>query len=840
MMSLLKRWFKRWPPRATKPGETPEKHPVEHYTAVFIDKEKAYFEEVQEERYAAHYVDQALELHLRRCNLFAWSSAAGLSAGDFFMEASFSTNAGLANETTPQHQQVNNWAAGFIFHMAANDSFMYVLVGSGGSIHLERVFNGEPTTITAWTECPWVDTSQPINLKLIARGNHYLALVNDQLALEADDESLEFGSWAFAAQNYSYFNNITCRLLEFQLEANPMRIEQAYIQYAKKQDFAAGQRRRLAASAMALRQWPVVWQQLTKLQDRESLTAEDHFLLAEAYIQAELYTDSEQQLKICLALDPEHKAAREEVYNLLYLQSRYAELHTSLGNSPELATNPRQQNLLGHALDNLGKYTAAAEAYAEAARLDPAMPIYSQNAARALEKISSYAEAAAHWLSAARSFLSQEAAEDARECIDRLRLLGFDKAELAAMDSRLAWLRGDYDTVETLLAPLVKKNKADANSCYLYGLLLSSRQQRAEAGKVFKKAVDLDDHNPAFLFKYAESLYLDGKDYQPAIDMALQHCPSDGWIRNLAGTIALHKNELSEASAHFRQARAVLPTEADPAINLATSLAMQHQADAGLAELADFPTDAAVANARGNILSGVGRLDAAADEYRRACDLASQRDPLDPISLSDYYTNLGACFIELEQWANAGEALRKALERHTSNDSLMLMGDVWQQTGEYVRAETAWQSALELNPQSAPLLSRLAASYCQRGQYAAATALLSRLEALEPATAAKLARQITAATSQNLYCSECRLEWTLPRDVPKVARLQVRGELPDHSPAGSCPSCGKVLCVACGKQHLMDKRFTCPDCATHLNLNDDRLRYLVVHTIKEAAKKAGT
>ncbi|HPG87305.1 MAG TPA: hypothetical protein PLQ29_11465, partial [Spirochaetales bacterium] len=85
---------------------------------------------------------------------------------------------------------------------------------------------------------------------------------------------------------------------------------------------------------------------------------------------------------------------------------------------------------------------------------------------------------------------------------------------------------------------------------------------------------------------------------------------------------------------------------------------------------------------------------------------------------------------------------------------------------------------------------------------------------------------------ETLSCASCEREWVVPRPVPAAPRPKLRGEPPDDSPAGSCPSCGKVFCVACRKDGLVDGRFTCPDCGERLNLNDDRVRWIVLERLK--------
>jgi transcription initiation factor IIE alpha subunit len=42
--------------------------------------------------------------------------------------------------------------------------------------------------------------------------------------------------------------------------------------------------------------------------------------------------------------------------------------------------------------------------------------------------------------------------------------------------------------------------------------------------------------------------------------------------------------------------------------------------------------------------------------------------------------------------------------------------------------------------------------------------------------------------------------------------------------------------VACRRDALSDGRFTCPDCGVNLNLNDDRVRWVVIERVKAEGK----
>jgi len=75
----------------------------------------------------------------------------------------------------------------------------------------------------------------------------------------------------------------------------------------------------------------------------------------------------------------------------------------------------------------------------------------------------------------------------------------------------------------------------------------------------------------------------------------------------------------------------------------------------------------------------------------------------------------------------------------------------------------------------------------------------------------------------------------VPRDLPRQSSANVRAMPPDESPAGECPCCGRIFCIACRKAGLVDSRFTCPDCGEALKLTDNRLRYLVRESIRRVA-----
>ena len=88
-------------------------------------------------------------------------------------------------------------------------------------------------------------------------------------------------------------------------------------------------------------------------------------------------------------------------------------------------------------------------------------------------------------------------------------------------------------------------------------------------------------------------------------------------------------------------------------------------------------------------------------------------------------------------------------------------------------------------------------------------------------------------------CSGCGREWWVPREVPRQGRLVVRGEPPGQAPAGVCPVCGRIYCVGCASEHVVDSRLTCAVCGEPLKLSDQRLVYLFRCIMDERAEVSG-
>lgn len=800
--------------RAARPE--PGSSPQERWLADFSSIEASRFEPIDEERYSATTESGALVLTLRKDNLFAWTDAGTYRYSDVSITARLDLGESGARRS-----------AGLLIRKADDNSFVYMLVSSDAEIRLDVVFNGEPRTIVPWIACPWAAGSTEFVLDVVARGTRFTAMLNGKLALEAEDDALDSGGIAFATQSYA--QPAQCRLVSLRVESRPMEVEVDYLRFSRVIAADADQRRRLAEGLSVLGAYVPAIVQLRKVQARGEALARDRFMIAECLVRLEMLDDAAAEIDACLSLDPGMEEAIEERFNLLYLRGRYAELKEALEAVPQrVAGSPRLANLLGHAYYNEGSWRKAADAYGGAWAGDPAMPIYAHNTALALQKCDDMQAASGAWLAAAKGFYAQQAWDDADDCSRRLRELGFDKATLDAIDALIAYGRGDTEESWSILSRLARKGFPEGAAAYVYGILLTDRNKRPESIKAFRRAVELEPAMPIYRYRLAEALWLSGQPCEAELNAALDAAPEDGWTRNLAGQVSLQRGDAAGAAESFRRAVAALPDECEPAVNLSEAHLRLGDPVAAREVLGAWPSRAAAAaNQLGTILANGGDIAAAARAYRQACAL--DRDQ--PVTV-DYRTNLAAALIELEDYAEAEETLRTVLEARDDARALMLMGDICSAYGDAARTELAYRSALQLEPDNALVLDRLAHHYLSRHRYPAAQELAEQLLTLDRDASDSIRAAIRGATIETIACASCGRAWDVPKPTPVAPRSRLRGEPPDDSPAGSCPSCGKTYCVACRKDDLRDGRFTCPDCGLPLNLNDDRVRWTVLDRIR--------
>jgi tetratricopeptide (TPR) repeat protein len=769
-----------------------------------------------DERYGVELGESALQLCLKRPRLFAWTELRRYRYADASIEAEL--------------ELVSPGAAGLILRMADDSSFVYLLASSSGALRMDAVFNGEPRPIVPWLPCPWLEGAPSIVLTAVMRGGRYIVLANGRWAFEADDDTVESGFLAFAAQAYET-ENARFSLKSLKVESRPLEVEVDFVRYGRVLARDDDQRRRLAQTLFSAGDYLPALIHARKLGELPRPAAGDIFLEAECLLRLDMRAEAAAALDRCLALEPDMDQAREERYNLLYLNGDYQSLREELlADAGRLHQSPRLLNLLGHAHYAMGAWLPAADAYGKAAAGDPAMPIYALNAAKSLDKAGLSVDAAGAWLQAALGFFEQSSWDDAQACSARLRELKYDLKALDSLDARLAYARGDMQEAEALFARLAKKKALDAPCAYLYGLLKNSRGERSEALPLFRKAFELEGDEALYAYRLAETLFITGDkgpEFAEALSAALRLAPQDGWTLNLAGQAELAALRPAEAEAYFAAAAAALPGSPEPAANRSEALRRQGRYEDALAALAPYSeADGAAANQKGNVLAAMGRLEDAEAAYREAVALAGRKGESPSSPLADYLCNLGGAALGLGRLADAEAALRRSLEIKEDSRALLLMGDVAQELGDLVRAELAYRAALrEADDKGEPQL-RLARHYLGRQRYADAKRCAESLAERSPDLARPILDAVRGATTEELSCSRCSRLWTCPKPLPPVPRATLRGEPCGESPAGSCPACGAAYCVSCASESLQDGRFACLSCGAKLNLNDDRLRWI--------------
>jgi tetratricopeptide (TPR) repeat protein len=868
LLEFIKRLF-RPRPAAPEPGSLVE----ELWLGSMTDRKAGRFLEIDAEGYSAHYARSddeegrrppRLELRLERPNLFAWTEAPLYRYSDFALEGELSM---------PEKEPYS--ACGFLFRYQDEGNFYALLVSNRGYFRLDLVLGGKPRALVGWTEIPESPpaASAPqadlgFSLRVIARGEHFTITIDDRWVAEAVDDSFDSGYVAFAAQRYGPAEGAEAgpparfELGSCLIESRPVELESWYYRYNYYIVPEAAARRRLAETFFAMGESLAAAVQLRRLERLRALDADELFLKAEAALLLGLQDEAEAALDACLSLDPGRTEAAEEKANLLYLRGRYLELREALGGLlPTRRDNTRLLCLSGHARFNLGDFAGAAEDYKAAADIDQEQALFRMNEARAWDQAGKKDAAAEAYLKAARLFAGQEADEDLELALGRLSALRPRSLEVKAIKAKALYRRGKKEEAAKLLADLVAKGAADSGSHYTLGLILAERGEGEKALERFEAALALEPEYPLYAFRYAERLFLleqsgkrsrDGQGAREAVARAVARAlelappegPQRGWTFNLAGQEALSRDDLEAARLHLEAAKAALPGAPEIAINVADLESRCGRTEEALAALAPFPDDAACRNQAGNAYARAADLlkrregDANAEAAEKADELleAAVREYLKATSLdpgsAEYQANLAAADIELERYADAEERLRKALDSGGGARALLLTGNLARIYGDLPRAEAAYRLGLEAAPEDPALLAALGRTYLALRNVPKAESVARSLDKISAQRALRLRAEIEEATTEGLSCSSCGRNWRVPRDLPAQSAATIRAMPPDDSPAGACPRCGKIFCIACRKGELSDKRFTCPDCGEALKLSDNRLRYLVRESVR--------
>ena len=729
---------------------------------------------------------------------------------DFVLEAS------IAADRSNGHS-----SAGFLFRRADDLNYYFMLVSPAGHFRFDVVFNGNPRTLIAWTDCP--SYSDVIRLRIIARGQYFGFFLDEEWVAELEDDTIDAGNIAFAAQNYDENDRAHYDLINLKVHSIPYEVEAQYYRWRRYVPVDPARRLVLARSLASHGSFHAACIQFNLAAKEMELGVQDLLTSAECYLHTGLIEEAAKSVDKAVAAEKHNKTAIAAKADLLYRQNRILELRDFLSANPEvLEDNAIMWNLYGNAWYALGNCEEAVQAYKQACEIDGEVSVYRINAARALEKLQDTKNALDYYLAAARILFREENYAELSGVLPRIEKLDTGNREVIAIRGKLAFGEGRFDEAGTDLEKAIRSGSNDSSVHYLYGILLVQTGEREEAAIHFSQATALEPDYYLYWFRRAENEHMLRHDAEGSIRRALELSPEDKWVLNLAGLIALEHGRDAEALKLLEKAYAQIADseDADILINYSEALCRNGEEQKAISLLAPMKENAAVVNQLGNILSHQGDFENAVNAYERAIRLSPEE--------RDFHLNCAAACIEADRVLRAEEILAHLLDGSEDEIAYNLIGNAAQIKGELKRAEAAYTHALKSAPGYEEAAVNLADLQCRTGKYEeAAETIDAYLSSNCTPRVKSLQEKVKEETEAVLVCAVCGKKWTTKTKVEVQPKLTIRGELPDDAPAGMCAACGKVYCVGCAKAELRDGRFHCPSCKEPLKLLTDHLKLIV-------------
>jgi tetratricopeptide (TPR) repeat protein len=781
------------------------------------------FSEEDGEKYRVRISRGDLALELQDFNLFAWTLNPVYRYRNFVLDVDISFD--------PEN---GHCAAGAIFRYVSEENYYYALISEDGHFRFDVVFNANPITLIPWMKIEQPETevkaqtAQPssFRFRIIAHETTFAFFVDGEWIAELDDEMIDTGYIAFAGQNYDERERARFHLHELILESRPMEVEVLFQRWVNYLEPDVERRKALARRLYEMEQYTAALIQLKKAFRSREPAAGERFFLVETLIQLRMYEQALAQVEKCLEADADFHEGKIEKANLLYLLNRFIDtkawLEEILPGFPEHAP---LRNLLGNTEFSLGNWESAAARYEEVLEIEPEMPIFLLNAARAHDYAGNKERAVELYRSAAIEFFRQEAYEELMPIRSRMGELAPEDPLMKSIEGKLRFQDGNLPEAERIFFELIDEDHAESDVFFLEGVVRMQAGKPEEAAEYFRTAAEQEPEFHLYRLKLAESLHLAGLPAEEELNRALELAPEDGWICNLAGLMALERGDYSDAVLYLRKAYEVLPEEREVQLNY--SNALYHSEGIERAEEVITDTDDPYAlNHRGNMYADNGRLEEAVELYRKALE----HMPEEPVFLE----NISSALMSEDHYAEAEEQLVRLLDTGAgvSTRAYEMIAEVAKEKGEFERAATTLEEALKIEPENSKIRLSLARLLVRRNRWEDARGHLESLrtngDAERAAEAEELMRKVREATETRYECSSCGREWWVHNDIEPPERVRLYGEPPRESPAGKCDSCGRIYCIECALQHMEGNRFTCPHCGIRLKLSDGGLKYLAV------------
>jgi hypothetical protein len=361
----------------------------EKWAADFSKPEKSCFDIKPEFSYNAYLEKGSLFLGLKKKNCMAWIETANRVYVDQVIEARFRFDS---------HD--GYCATGIMFRMTGQGSYYLALVSSKGYFRLDAVNNHIPRPLIGWTEAPGLNENH-VKLGIIARGDHFIFVLNGKWLAEAFDASIPGGHLGFALASYEDTPDCQSWLHFLSVDARPSAVSAEYQKWRNALEIYAECRLRLAESFAALDRYDAAYNQILKAwKQREDAarsvmatytdarTAAELLFAARMALQLGQYTAAEEYINARLAMDVTNADALTigaEMAKILSAQNKNEELAAFLPDyikrakaEKKHADIPPLYALPGHAFWNLQDYKAAAAAWGKAAGLDTHNALYKE------------------------------------------------------------------------------------------------------------------------------------------------------------------------------------------------------------------------------------------------------------------------------------------------------------------------------------------------------------------------------------------------------------------------------------------------------------------------------
>ncbi len=783
-------------------------------------------------KYRTRLRSKSYILELKKKNLFAWTTCRRYRYADVCVEADVAVD------------RDNGYSAvGLILRHLDDENYYYFLVSNRGFFRFDLVLNGNPMRLIEWTPLPSflnIDWVQSIPLRIIARGSAFSFYLDDEWIGEVTDDSIGEGRIGFAAQNYEEEVEARFYLKELSLDSIPVEVERAYFRWTGYVPISPEARVNLARTFFGQRQFEPVVVQMRRVFESRKGTAEEYMLLAEALVNLESYEPALRGVEQALDEDGDFVEALQEKANLLYLLNRFEHarehLEGIISRLGDLNDNAAVQNLLGNVTTALGDWETARHAYERAVELQPRMPLFKLNLARTLDTMGLLQDARDLYLQAADQLFHEDAYGEVWPIIYRVKSIDPDNRQNITLSGKLFFYEGKKQEAEDIFRLLLEDGFEEDSSVYfLLGLILAERDERESAAEYFEKACDLEPGVSLYKLRLAENLFLMGRDCRSAVEEALRTEPDGPWVNNLYGQVLMAEGNTEEALSYFEKATRRLPDEIDPSLNYSDCLAKAGRIEEALKVnglmLNSYAKDAKLYNQEGNLFVLKGDFPHALVSYEKALKL----DEDNP----DYLKNCASTCIELDMILRSEELLSHLLDLSPTPETYNLLGHLALIKRENARAEACLNEGLELEPENLDLRLNLAALYIETRRVEEAREIIKKVlaENAELAKAERLLGRIHDEFEEQLVCATCGLVWWVPKELPPQPVLRIHGHPPDQCPAGRCDRCGKIYCIRCAQEHLVENRFVCAVCGESLRIADESLKYLVNRYVEEELTK---